>query len=99
VPLRAALAALVLLNLAGVILNLLPIPPLDGFGIIAPWLTPALRARLYLLSSFGLLILFIALWSPPIGDAFRNTVFDLLQRLGVNRDLAISGLQRLTFPR
>lgn len=96
-PLWAALAALILFNLAGVILNLLPIPPLDGFGIIAPWLTPGLRARLYLLSSFGFLILIAALWSPPIGDAFWNAIFDLLQRLGVSPALAAVGIQRLMF--
>ena len=96
-PLWAALAALILFNLAGVILNMLPIPPLDGFGIIAPWLTPGLRARLYLLSSFGFLILIAALWSPPIGDAFWNAIFDLLQRLGVSPALAAVGIQRLMF--
>jgi Zn-dependent protease len=96
-PLWAALAALILFNIAGVILNLLPIPPLDGFGIIAPWLTPGLRARLYMFSSFGFLILIAALWSPPINDAFWNTIFDLLQRLGVNPALAAIGIQRLMF--
>jgi Zn-dependent protease len=32
--------------LFSVILNLIPIPPLDGFGMIAPYLPPDLREKL-----------------------------------------------------
>src|SRR6266478_4456584 len=39
-------AAMCVLQLLSVILNLIPIPPLDGFGIIAPYLQPELRLKL-----------------------------------------------------
>ncbi|HSI33839.1 MAG: site-2 protease family protein [Phycisphaerae bacterium] len=39
-------AATCFLQLFCVILNLIPIPPLDGFGIIAPYLRPDLREKL-----------------------------------------------------
>ncbi|HZY43082.1 MAG TPA: Clp protease N-terminal domain-containing protein, partial [Anaerolineae bacterium] len=55
----AALAGLIMLNIAGVLLNLLPIPPLDGFGILAPWLNPGLRATLYGFGSIGLMLVFL----------------------------------------
>jgi Zn-dependent protease len=93
----AAWAALVMLNVAGIILNLLPIPPLDGFGILAPWLTPSLRMRLYALSSFGILVLFIALSSQPINAAFWDAIDNILRTLGVNPLLAQLGLSRLMF--
>ncbi len=95
--LRAALAALVMLNVAGVLLNLLPIPPLDGFGILAPWLTAGLRMRLYALSSFGILILFVALSSQPINTAFWATISSILRALGVNPRLAGIGISHLMF--
>jgi Zn-dependent protease len=86
-----------MLNVAGIILNLLPIPPLDGFGILAPWLTPSLRMRLYALSSFGILVLFIALSSQPINAAFWDAIDNILRTLGVNPLLAQLGLSRLMF--
>src|SRR5262249_60351399 len=36
--LASALAVLALLEVYAVVLNLLPIPPLDGFGVVAPFL-------------------------------------------------------------
>ncbi|HYE21474.1 MAG TPA: site-2 protease family protein [Tepidisphaeraceae bacterium] len=39
-------AASCFLQLFSVILNLIPIPPLDGFGMIAPYLQPELRDKL-----------------------------------------------------
>ena len=39
-------AAMCYLQLLSVILNLVPVPPLDGFGIIGPYMDPNLRERL-----------------------------------------------------
>ncbi len=39
-------AAMCYLQLLSVILNLIPVPPLDGFGMIAPFLPPDLRLKL-----------------------------------------------------
>jgi Zn-dependent protease len=39
-------AAMCFLQLLTVILNLIPVPPLDGFGIIAPYLSTDLRLKL-----------------------------------------------------
>ena len=61
----------VLLNCAAVIFNLIPIPPLDGFGIIAPLLSPSLRAIIYSFSMFGLILVIVAFnTSPAFSDIF-----------------------------
>ncbi len=96
----SALAAVVMLNIVAVILNLLPIPPLDGFGIIAPWLAPDLRARLYSFGFIGILVVFFVLWSfQPVNEALWSSVDTILVRLGVNPLLAALGLAQLTFLR
>jgi Zn-dependent protease len=94
----SALALLVMLNIAGVILNLIPIPPLDGFGIVAPWLPSDLRRLMYSLGFIGIFLLFYLLWtSPTLNDTFWTTVFNFVQRLGVEPGLAGLGLQNFMF--
>ncbi len=93
-----AVALLVLLNVSGVILNCLPIPPLDGFGMLAPWLDENLRARLYGFSFFGIWILFLALrYVAPFRQALWGTVDVLLSLLGVDPGLAGYGLSLFLF--
>ena len=65
-----ALSFLVAIEVYSVVLNLLPIPPLDGYGIVEPWLSDQWRARLLPLRRYGLLILFGVLWFVrPVGQA------------------------------
>jgi Zn-dependent protease len=95
-----ALAGLIMLNIAGVLLNLLPIPPLDGFGIIAPWLTPGIRNYLYRFASIGILLVFVMLfWFEPANQALWDTVDRIITAFRVDPDLARSGLSLLTFGR
>src|SRR5262245_26827494 len=42
-----SLAFVLALLIGSVLLNLLPVPPLDGFQAIAPWLPQDMRERLY----------------------------------------------------
>ena len=60
-----ALALLVTLNVYVGLFNLLPIPPLDGYGIVAPWLPPSLQHKLRDGGIVWLLILFGVLWLVP----------------------------------
>ena len=93
----AALAGLIMLNIAGVLLNLLPIPPLDGFGIIAPWLTPDIRNYLYRFASIGFLLVFIVLfWVEPVNAALWATVDNIVAMLRISPDFARAGLDLLT---
>jgi Zn-dependent protease len=94
----AALAMLVMFNIAGVLLNLLPIPPLDGFGIIAPWLTPSLRVTLYGLGSFGILLVFVLLnFNDNVNMFFWNTIFSIMRQIHVTPGMALLGLQYFMF--
>lgn len=53
------------IQFATALLNLLPIPGLDGFGIIAPFLPPAIRHSLMALSSMIIMVLlFIVITTP-----------------------------------
>ena len=63
-PFRFALAFLALLQVTAAILNSLPVPGLDGYGVIEPWLSPSARRQAQPFAPFGLLIVFACLWIP-----------------------------------
>ena len=92
------LAVVALLNCAAVILNLVPVPPLDGFGIIAPLLSPNLRAFIYTFSVFGFFLVFILLISnPSVQATFYAIIDNMLQVLKINPELASWGLNNFSF--
>lgn len=93
-----AMSVVVLLNCAAVIFNLIPIPPLDGFGILAPLLSPSLRAMIYSFSMFGLILIFVALRTSPAFSAFfQGAVDSMMHTLNVNPLLASQGLSEFMF--
>ena len=81
--LASALAYLAFLQLGIVILNLLPIPGLDGYGIIEPHLPDGIRAALLPLRqiTFMLLLLFIM---SDAGDVIWDGANAICQLLGVD---------------
>jgi Zn-dependent protease len=88
----AALAFLVFLQITAIVLNLIPIPPFDGFGIIAPWLSIELRIFANRLGMLPLLILFFLLWrGGPVSTVFWNFVFGLSNLLNVPEYLVYLG--------
>ena len=91
----AALAFLVFVELSSVVLNLIPIPPFDGFGIIAPWLSVDLRILGNRLGMLPLLVLFFLLWQGgPVSTEFWNLVYSLTSLLNVPQDLVYLGHQQ-----
>jgi Zn-dependent protease len=88
----AALAFLVFLQITAVVLNLIPIPPFDGFGIIAPWLSIELRILANRLGMLPLVLLFFLLWQGgPVSSLFWNSVYSLTNLLNVPQDLISLG--------
>lgn len=80
-----SLGLLLLLEVSAILLNLIPLPPLDGFQAIAPWLPSDIRDRMYAMSNFGPWILFIALsYDGPISRVFWHLVFSITHFLGVD---------------
>lgn len=61
----SAMTLLAFLQVASAILNLIPVPGLDGYGIIEPWLSADLRRMGRQAAPFGLLIVFALLFSVP----------------------------------
>lgn len=55
------------LNIVLGVFNLIPIPPLDGSGILASLLPESFEAGLEQLSQFGFLLLFVALFTGVVG--------------------------------
>lgn len=71
----AGIAFLLHLQVAATVLNLLPIPPLDGYGILRPWLPLTWQTWLNQMSRYGFLILFALLWlSPEANQLFWSIV-------------------------
>jgi Zn-dependent protease len=96
--LSVSMAFLMHLQVCAIVLNLLPIPPLDGFGAIAPWLSESAREQGYRSAGMTFLFLFVALsFVPVINRAFWNTVFGIDWFLGVPPGLVQVGWQTYRF--
>src|SRR5207249_4726871 len=70
-----ALGFVVFLEAFALLITLVPIPPLDGFGILRPWLPYSVQASANRLGMTGILIVFLGLWYlPGASGAFWNAV-------------------------
>ena len=58
--------------------NLLPLPPLDGSKILAPFLTPVWREKYLSLERFGFVLVILFAW---LGFSYILPVIDALFRL------------------
>ena len=91
-PLAAALAFLGLLQFVAAILNLLPVPGFDGWGILVPYLPPRVVQRIRPIQQWVPLIVFALLWSlPPVSGALFDAADRLLDVFGGSGLLAASG--------
>jgi Zn-dependent protease len=96
--LRAALAFLAFLQLTALVLNLLPIPGLDGWGIIAPALPRPLQALGARMAGIAAALLFVAFFLiPAVNEMFWRVVFDLCALAGLDAREAIGGLRLFQF--
>ncbi|WP_329277839.1 site-2 protease family protein [Streptomyces sp. NBC_01451] len=81
---RFALAFLALLQVTAAILNSLPVPGLDGYGVIEPWLSYNIKRQVEPFAPFGLLFVFAVLWIPSVNGAFFDGIDTVLRGLGIN---------------
>ncbi|MBN1681700.1 MAG: site-2 protease family protein [Anaerolineae bacterium] len=91
-----AVAFLAMLQVTAVLFNLLPIPPLDGFGIIEPLLDERTRFQVRQFGAYGLLIIFIILWTP-LGNGFWDMIFDICRSLDIPGWLIVAGWDNFMF--
>ncbi len=94
----SAIAFLIMLQVTAVCFNLLPIPPLDGFGVIEPLLDQRTRWQMLQIGSYGLFLVFLALWFvPPIANGFWEMIFDITHALQIPDDLVREGFRNFMF--
>jgi Zn-dependent protease len=92
------LAFLGFLQVTALVLNLLPLPGLDGFGIIAPYLPNPLRTQATAfgsLAGFMLIALFILV--PAFNQFFFEKVHWIVEFVGIDRTLVGYGRQLFRF--
>ncbi|MFF5501918.1 site-2 protease family protein [Streptomyces roseolus] len=80
---RYALAFLAFLQVTAALLNLLPVPGLDGYGILEPWLSYGLRRRIEPVAPYGFFVVIALLFVPAVNGAFFDAVDALMRTLGV----------------
>ncbi|MER8010467.1 MULTISPECIES: site-2 protease family protein [unclassified Streptomyces] len=81
---RYALAFLALLQVTAALLNFLPVPGLDGYGVIEPWLSYKIKRQVEPFAPFGLLFVFALLWVPAVNREFFDVIDAILRGLGVS---------------
>jgi Zn-dependent protease len=92
------LAFLALLQVMAAVLNLIPVPPFDGYGVLAPFLDRDLRARINQAGSLIMLGVFFLLWYVPfVNDLLWKTVGWISVQLQIPLQLAITGLNQFQF--
>jgi Zn-dependent protease len=97
-PFWAGLAFLALLQIYAVILNLIPVPPFDGFGIIEPYLSRELLERIEPIRGWMIWIVILALWYVPfVGDIFSLLIFSIASILNIPLDLVSLGYDQFFF--
>ena len=94
----AALAFLGYMEVVAVLLNLLPIPGLDGFGILRPWLPYSLQALSIRYSQTAIIAVFIVLWYvKPVSHAFFDGALLVANTLGIDTLLIYAGQLAMRF--
>jgi Zn-dependent protease len=97
-PFYAGLAFLAFLQLTALVLNLLPVPGLDGWGIIEPWLSYDLQefgARAAPIAPALLFVTFLLV--PPANEMFWRLVYDLARTIGFDAGGAAWGMRLFQF--
>jgi Zn-dependent protease len=92
------LAFLAFLQVSAVVLNLIPLPPFDGFGALEPYLPMNLRASVAQVRGMLPLVVFALLWYVPfVNQIFWGIVLFLAQLVGVPFNLVQLGLRGFQF--
>ena len=93
----SAVAFLAFLQLTASMLNLIPMPGLDGGNLLYPWLSETWRRRYDVMAPFGLLLLFVLLFEPRVNRIFFETVYSIADLIGLPPILVSFGRQLFQF--
>ncbi|MGV0991394.1 MAG: site-2 protease family protein [Mycobacterium sp.] len=92
-----AVAFLGFLQITALLLNLLPIPGLDGYAALEPHLSPGIRRAMEPVRQFGFFILLLVLLAPGPNRMFFSVVFWFFDLSGVPSFLVGIGGQLTRF--
>ena len=92
------LAFLAFLQVSALVLNLIPLPPFDGFGAIEPYLPDNIRMTLAQTQGMLAWVVFFLLWYvPAFNNLFWSSISFLTQLAGVPLQLAGLGYNLFRF--
>ena len=92
------IAFLALLQVMAVVLNLIPLPPFDGYGVIEPFLSESVRMQMDRVRSYMMLIVFFLLWYiPVVNNIFWGIIVVIVHFLGVPVNLIDLGQKQFLF--
>jgi Zn-dependent protease len=95
---QPGLAFLALMQISAVILNLIPVPPFDGYRALSPFVAQEQRARIDQYAAIIPLVVFAALWYIPfINDLFWKVAFWILTAFRIHPLLTLQGLNQFQF--
>jgi Zn-dependent protease len=98
-PFFEALSVLGYFEMYALVLNLIPIPPLDGFGILRPWLPYSIQSAAAQLGTYAIILVFAAIWYvPTINLFFVHAGLTLSGIVGVDPYLVYLGEQHFRIP-
>ena len=80
-PFWSALALLAFFQIFAFILNLIPWPGLDGFGILEPWLPPNILHYAYMLGGMGIFLFFLLFAYTPFGSWVGQSVWLIINAI------------------
>jgi Zn-dependent protease len=83
----AGLSFFAYIQVAVAILNLIPVPGLDGYGILEPYLRFETRRALEPIRPYGIIVVLLLLFFfPPVRNGFSTLVNDILKATGQPAD-------------
>jgi Zn-dependent protease len=93
----SAWAFLAWLQLTSSLLNLIPIPGVDGGNALRPWLNRDWRRGFDAVAPYGMLLFLALLWQPSINRVFFDVIDSLSNLIGLPSGLADFGRSEFMF--
>jgi len=92
-----AMAFLAFLQVTAFVLNILPVPGLDGYSAVEPHLSPQTRRMLEPAKGWAFLVLLLLLFTPQVNRWFFGVVYALFDASGAPSDLIGVGFSLTRF--
>jgi Zn-dependent protease len=96
-PAWAILAFCAYLQVSAALLNLVPVPGLDGYGALEPWLPWSVRDALAPFRRYAMFVLLALFMGTPFGSWFATGVISVLDGLGIPGEQLRAGYKAFFF--